>query len=76
MPGRKGAGERAREIRDKLKSEGRAFSDSADLIRWGRETITPEDAADWIADPSTRRDDTAREFAERFIARRSETFER
>ena len=67
---------RAREIKQRHKNEGRTFSDSTDLLRWDRETVTPEDAADWVVDPSTRQSETATEFAERFIARYPEIFKR
>lgn len=49
-----------------------AIGDSTDLIHWDRVGVTPEDAAEWVAVPSARRDEDAAEFAERFIARYTE----
>lgn len=62
-----GPGERARDLKNELKAEGRVFSDSADLIHWDRVGVTPEEAAEWVM--GHRDDPDAEEFAERFLKR-------
>lgn len=70
------ASERAREIQEKLKAEGRTFSDSADLIHWQRLGLTPEEVGRIVAEGELEVSEDAIEFFERFNKQYRETLKR